>query len=404
MNDQVSLEIGPYFIFGIFMVLIAVLGPVMVMNIIARLMLKKIKQRLLLAAKKDLETGIKEVKSILFDRIAPEFKWFIVCLAGFMGIILLLPGVILMKAVAVALMVIVALAMTKEGWEYFVYTSCKEALGSVLTWALRKNAGAARVLMQAAWETGEKGFCLQAIEGAQYLQSPWTIEFMAGPVRKSDYNENRLEIKAGKKKRGIRKAKFTGPEVDSLENLKRLVNQNYFWRWFALFSQRKIGRQLLDKERGRFNKELENAFLHQADLCASFPRVYCLKDNTFGEMKKEAGWQYVTAPVSGDFRDMKAGVRMVIGTIGPNQKVEFEQGILRIPLWDERLSKAKPVPLNVIDIQAGGAFNYDWAVSAVLEAMRNRFPTSNLKYKVHIDTSIGLSDNTRALLENAKTR
>ncbi len=81
-----------------------------------------------------------------------------------------------------------------------------------------------------------------------------------------------------------------------------------------------------------------------------------------------------------------------------------ERGVFYLDMWNQEKTSATPGEVEKIEILNNANFNYDWAVSAVAEAMQNRFPDDNLNVPVEIDPEINLSNNTRSILSNIATR
>jgi len=192
--------------------------------------------------------------------------------------------------------------------------------------------------------------------------------------------------------------------VDTLKSLLNLSLRHTFWQWFALALQQDLKYEQEDwKGHGNLNRLIVKAYIKQAQLVRDYPHVYCLKDYAWAVRSKRWPWKFVSGPISNEYQQVIGGVKMVVGTIGPAQKEELKEGILSLPIWDTSDKKAIPIVLDAIEIHSGGDFNYDWAVSASIEALRNKFPQRSTGYKIHIAQSVELSANTHALLKEVST-
>lgn len=189
-----------------------------------------------------------------------------------------------------------------------------------------------------------------------------------------------------------------------LGDLTSLVSRAGFWRRLGKTNHNRSERLLLlsGAETPEKNEDpLFHAFEFQHELMAAYPHIFCLADGTRTELVSEGGWKHIRCVTCKEANDLVPGVHRVVGHIGPQvDPILQPDGVLPVNLWNPNGDKSKAVAMDELVIAAGSDFNYDWAVSASLEAFRNRFPDYDRKIRVELDPRISLSTNTLNLLKS----
>lgn len=158
-------------------------------------------------------------------------------------------------------------------------------------------------------------------------------------------------------------------------------------------------------KRNGFKRNIEEIIQSQMHLRNASPDLYCMECHTFSEEVVYRHWRFVRCKSCKDASYLQRGIKQAIGRIGeipaenPNQ-----DGVYYLDMWDQEKTSATPGEVEKIEILNNANFNYDWAVSAVVEAMENRFPDDKLNVPIEIDPEIDLSNNTRSILSNITTR
>lgn len=343
------------------------------------------------------ETISSKVKAILLRSSAPQLWWTLGAMLGLVGLQFLLPGYPFAKVLGAIITIGVGVARGLADFKKLIRLGDQAGLREALQKSVHEDENEkVEGLLKGAWNSDVGEYQLLAVEWAAKWKSPWAVKLLKEISEISrDYEVRNLTESAFKGG----KALTEGNEVDHINNLVDLVEQSRFWLRFALSFQNKGTDILSQEEIEGMNPKLVSAFQLQGELVASHPHNFCKQGLTRGRMLNRNGWHYVLGNASHDYRQIEVGITKVVGQIGPEMEQETETGTLRLPLWDAINNKATPMELDAINIVGGAEFNYDWAVSASIEALRNRFPEKELKLDVTFDPSLSLSANTRALLQ-----
>ena len=195
---------------------------------------------------------------------------------------------------------------------------------------------------------------------------------------------------------GVRVAAYEAlAEVGDMEILTELIQRH----------------QQMGMVKGAFNpaniKYVEKKALGEAirTLIARIPlysappdEVVCLIHRTRGVLKKEESWQYPVCRRCGEVNTLVHGVRSLRGVIGPVKPGFVKEGHYEVPLWDEVKKKPLYGDISVLEVRAGADIEYDWAVSAVLETLRNDDRFQDQVIPVEISGDPVLHPNTLRLL------
>lgn len=229
--------------------------------------------------------------------------------------------------------------------------------------------------------------------------SPWTLQQLLAGTQDEFVNVKGLS------KNEFRKADalFDGTEPEKLAHLQRLVSETVYWKRLATsFQTPKENSLPVFAMKSPQPNAIEEKFAHQGDLFHHFPHVYCTNCLTEGEKLVHDEWEYVRCKTCHEANDMLADVREVVGCIGPMPVEPHFNGVLYISLWDHVNAKARAGRIDRMEIVAGESYNYDWAVSASVEAMLNRFPEDDLAIELSIGQGVDLGLNTQNLLRSIR--
>ncbi len=254
-------------------------------------------------------------------------------------------------------------------------------------------------IMLAAARSQKPILQLLGVEWLVKWKSPWAVQHLE-EVGQSTLN---LEI------RNLCESGYRGgidllrnEDLTHILNLRELVSQSRFWQRVAMAFQAEDALLWEGSEMDELEEKLVNAFRLQGELARFHPFNYCKTGMSRGELSQIHGWKYVLGRRSQDYREMIPEIYKVTGLIGP---LEGEQtkltgtGELIVQLWNAAENEASAAELDVLEVAAGADINYDWAVSAVIEALRNQSPDRELRIEVQVDTKVSLAPNTWNLLK-----
>lgn len=156
-------------------------------------------------------------------------------------------------------------------------------------------------------------------------------------------------------------------------------------------------------EQGLLQQALQQLSAEQRGLVPAYPYLYCVTCRRKPRVQGELGFQFVSCGNCTDLRQMRTGVLRVVGYVGPRPPQEEMGGTLYLPLWDAQAETAQPADLDALHLQGGDpALNYDWAISAVLQALADRMGTDALKTLAITQEALPpLAENTQRLLAAA---
>lgn len=127
---------------------------------------------------------------------------------------------------------------------------------------------------------------------------------------------------------------------------------------------------------------------------------FCTRCNTRVYEEKVLGLEVPLCRLCRKPNAILPNIHQVTGIIGPSYGRGSQQGNgYRIDLWNEKTKQIRYADIEVLEIQGGGNFDYDWAVNATLEVLRNGSAPSELKFRLIETENPNLSANTRRLLK-----
>lgn len=135
----------------------------------------------------------------------------------------------------------------------------------------------------------------------------------------------------------------------------------------------------------------------QMHLRNSYPHLYCRECRTRASEATRHEWRYVFCRTCLQPLHLEADVESVVGQVGGTVDWEVQGERLTLSLWQEN-ETAVPAEVDRIEILYREGINYDWAISAVVEALKNRFPEEDLRIPVEVAPEVRMSANTEHLL------
>jgi hypothetical protein len=144
-------------------------------------------------------------------------------------------------------------------------------------------------------------------------------------------------------------------------------------------------------------RRLDEAVLAQVHLRKAHPHVYCMDCLRWAQRTEYLEWDWVGCPQCRLAGGLEANVRQVIGWIGRAPELPDGAKAVLLPMWDDARREARSADLHVLLVRGGGAAAYEWAVSAVLEAMANERPQCAFGVVLQDDPPLG--ENALRLLQ-----
>ena len=132
---------------------------------------------------------------------------------------------------------------------------------------------------------------------------------------------------------------------------------------------------------------------------ASPSEVICTEHHTRAELHKEEDWQYPICRRCKKVDHLVTGVRSIRGVIGPTSEGFSEEGTYEVALWDAKTKKPVYADISVIEVRAGAEMDYDWAINAVLDELRNDERNQDQVLPVEIHGDPPLHPNSLRLLK-----
>jgi hypothetical protein len=188
-----------------------------------------------------------------------------------------------------------------------------------------------------------------------------------------------------------------GAEIQSLAELPGLIKEYEREKYIVNFKEDWDSYKGFP-HLGDLARKIHKIVYSQLLLRRAFPDVFCGRCHAFAVLEGHLDWRWVRCPICQDAIDLKPGIKMAIGTIGAMLDWDLEDGILRVSLWDGILKRAVYAEVASIEIRGGFDIDYDWAVSAVVEMMRNQHHGGEGDVPVVLVGEVGLSVNSLALL------
>jgi hypothetical protein len=147
-------------------------------------------------------------------------------------------------------------------------------------------------------------------------------------------------------------------------------------------------------------KRIDDIVYSQVKLRRDYPRLYCRQCYALAEQQSYLEWEWVRCVQCKEAMYLVGDIAHVTGQIGGSVDWELVSGMLHVRLWDVRTQKARNATMTTLDIIGGAQFDYDWAVSAVVEKLHNENPDYGKGICVKLVDAPILSRNTQQLLRD----
>ncbi len=153
-------------------------------------------------------------------------------------------------------------------------------------------------------------------------------------------------------------------------------------------------------DQARLANQIDDIIYSQLTLREAYPIVYCKQCLSWSEEVSFREWNWIRCKRCLDVQHLVPGVFSVIGEIGGVNEWHLDNGILRIGIWDTVQRKATKAEVDALHVYPGGEFDYDWAISAVVQMIQNQMNSRVQQVPVTIHGKLELSQNTRHLLRS----
>lgn len=136
----------------------------------------------------------------------------------------------------------------------------------------------------------------------------------------------------------------------------------------------------------------------------AYPDVLCLACLTRARQLSYRTWVFVHCRHCLRPELLQKGVQRVVGEIGGVSDWDLNDGLLTLGLWDEERRLARAADIDALHVIGGSDLNYDWAVSAVLEAMQQFQSQMPPILPIELLNNPPISANSLALLRTLAPR
>lgn len=100
--------------------------------------------------------------------------------------------------------------------------------------------------------------------------------------------------------------------------------------------------------------------------------LFCTECLTRANTKEQSGWTFAVCRRCDQYHTLIPDIEQIVGLVGPKFEEERQAaGELRLELWNEKRKTARYADVDRVEIHGGADFNYDWAVNAVLQELKN---------------------------------
>lgn len=152
------------------------------------------------------------------------------------------------------------------------------------------------------------------------------------------------------------------------------------------------------EKRQRVEGVLKKVLHTHKHIRAQYPHLLCTHCLTRAALKTRSDWEYVRCRSCNSLNHLKGGIEKVVGYIGKDKEWDQQEGTLNLSLWSESDKKARFADIEKLIIVGGKDLNYDWAINAVLEVLKNGAVSADWKVPVIFEGKPELTRNTELLI------
>jgi hypothetical protein len=145
--------------------------------------------------------------------------------------------------------------------------------------------------------------------------------------------------------------------------------------------------------------EIDQLLRRQSVLKQAPAHVFCMDCHSRAKVVSESGWWWLECKTCKGYVDLESGVVKAIGVIGPVVDDSITDGEYRFEIWDFRTKNIIPADFEGLEITSGGKFDYDWAVSEVVQWLEQRGVG---KIPVRLHPEVNLQPNSLRILDRVR--
>ncbi len=147
-------------------------------------------------------------------------------------------------------------------------------------------------------------------------------------------------------------------------------------------------------------EKIDDIIYSQLAQRLAFPSVYCRNCNARATQLEYADWTWVRCRICLEANDLELDVKTVVGQIGGETQRDLTEGTLLMSLWNEDRKTAVSADVDALEIIGNQPMNYDWAVSAVVQALQHRHDAAMPPISLKLTGAPSLEHNTKLLLSS----
>ena len=230
------------------------------------------------------------------------------------------------------------------------------------------------------------------INGLMEITEPWSLKEIERMEKDNDSDVRQ----AAREANALVYSLLYGSGARSLGKLEKLMEQ------FDLLdtrSRQNPGSGSAKDEVQRCIDAIDDIVYSQVPLKEAYPHLYCKQCMARSEKLKHGEWEWVRCKRCHDVTNLQKGIEFVRGEIGGNVDWKLDNGRLTVRAWDDSHKQAQPLELDELHVFSGAAFDYDWAVSAVVQKLQNHVHAGD-RVPVKIESGVSLSVNTQMMIRS----
>lgn len=277
----------------------------------------------------------------------------------------------------------------------------------LLLWGASPDAGA-RVIIYLTGQAFMTGFIIIFALQARFRRKKWNQyehfadEAIGGKFRNTEsvpvtwllngLNDAKLAIR-----RVCATALAEQPYPEAIQGIAKTLDRKppVFW-----LDTREAATQwkLFSKEAAPALKQIQE---RNAPYVQAYPHVYCIRCLSKAVLRHaQRGRPYVLCPKCTRDDRLEAGVKRVLGTLGPCERTEREDSDLRIGLWDADKKTVRRAQIDeMLIVGSSEDFPMDWAINAFVQNFENNIHNRGKKMKINWKNPELVSENSKQILK-----